>query len=109
MGDVTVAKEAGDIAGVTFVGLDFIAGLTLGFGGGHEDTIDVIFDQISGDHKAGGACFVANFEVTKFDFELFGKFLKGFGYGNDASRTLAVVGGFLATSAEGVGDGIVSL
>jgi hypothetical protein len=62
---------------------------------------------MSGDHKAGGACFVADFEVTKFDFELFGKFFEGFGDSGDASRTLAVVGGFLATPAEGVHGGFL--
>ena len=51
----SIAKAAGDVASVAFVGFDFIAGLSLGFGWGHEDAIDLLLNQMSGDHKAGGA------------------------------------------------------
>jgi hypothetical protein len=52
LGNVSVTKQAGDVTGVAFVGFDFIAGLALGFGRGHEDAIDSFFGSSSSVHDA---------------------------------------------------------
>ena len=105
LGDVSVTKQAGDVTGVAFVGFDFIAGLALGFGRGHEDAIDSFFDELACEDKAGGTCFVADFEIPEFDFEFFRELLEGFYRSGDAAGALAVVGGIIATPSKGVGDG----
>jgi hypothetical protein len=60
---------------------------------------------MAGDDKAGGTCFVADFEFLELDFKFFRELLKSLGHGGDVPATLTVVGCVLATSCKGVGDG----
>ncbi len=83
----------------------FIAGFAFGFGGRHEHAIHAPFAEMSGDDNTGGASFVADFEIGKFDVDFCRKFLESLRHGGDASGALSMVGGVLAPSAKSVGAG----
>ncbi len=53
----------------------------------------------------GGICFIVDFEGAKLNTEFLGEFAQSSFGGEDAAAAGAVIGGFLATPAEGVGDG----
>ena len=105
MGNVAVAKEAGDVARIALVGFDFITGLPLSFGRRQKDTIQTFLDQKAGDHEAGGSCLVVDFESLKLNFKFFRQLLEGVCYRSDTAGALPVVSRVLAASGEGVGDG----
>ena len=101
MGDVAVAKEPGDLAGVALVGFDFLVGFALGLGRGHEDAVESEADQAAGEDEPGGTCFVADLEGGEFDTE----FAQGSFGGEDAAAAGSVIDRVLAGSPGGVGDG----
>ena len=105
MGDVAVRKETGHVTSTSLVIFNFFAGLALSFEHRHEDAIQTLFDQMSGDHKAGGSCLVADFESLKLEFRFFRQLLEGICEGSDTAGALPVLSRVLAASKQGVGDG----
>ncbi len=73
LGDVSVAKESGDFAGVALIGLDLFIGFSLGFRRLHEDAIESQVDQAAGEDKTGRPGFITNLEIAELDIEFFGE------------------------------------
>lgn len=104
-GDVAVAEEPGDLAGVALVGFDLLIGFALGLGWRHEDAVEPVADQAAGEDETGGTRFVADLEGGELDIEFFGEFAQGPFGGEDTASARSVIDGVLAGSPGGVGDG----
>ena len=104
-GDVAVAEESGDLAGVALVGFDFLIGFALGLGRRHEDAVESVADQSAGEDETGGTCFVTDLEGGELDTEFFGEFAQSSFGGEDTAAAGSVIDGVVAGSPGGVGDG----
>ena len=105
-GEISVAQQFRELLCIAPVGPDLFAGLALGLGGSDHDTFQTEVDETPGQHEAGRAGFVADFQVLEVHPELLGEAPQGdFGIGH-RSATFAVVGGLLPAAFQSVRDGV---
>ena len=77
VGDVAIAEELGDLAGIAFVRLDLFVGFAFGFGRSHDDARDLELLETSSEDEAGGTSFVTDVEILHLFVELLGQGTKG--------------------------------
>ena len=105
LGNVAIAEELGNVLGIAFIGLDLFVRFALGFGGGHDHTIDFELAQPPCEDESGGSGFITDMQIPELDFEFGSEFTQGSFGGEIATAAFSVVNWILPRSRESVGNG----